>query len=252
MRDMKHFASALSIALVVVLTAWSPCQAVEPLKLSLIEHNSAQEDAFLILREAYRRLGIDIQAVPLPAERALRSATAGATCGEVARMEGLESIYPDLLRVPEPLIFIQTLALTLGMTFPVDGWQSLRPYRLCYTHGVKIYEESTAGMLRMPSTGAVHSIQLMRQGLCEVTLIDSWSWSNIDKANVGPVRELEPAVAVTPLYHYLHHRYEAMVPLVAEELRKMREEGVIQAILKPGVDAALAAKARQTVPSVRQ
>jgi len=251
-KKMKCLEFAIIHTLLLVLLACPSLGAGQPIKVehlifSYIEGAITQHEAFKVLKEAYRRLGISVDAEILPAERAVKIASAGVTSGEVARLEGLENTYPDLVRVPEPLITMRVMAVTTGKSFPVDGWDSLRPHILCYTHGVKIFEQGTDGMLRMPATDGEHTIKLLRQGHCDVALLDSRSWLIIDRISVGPLRELEPPVTIIPLYHYLHRRHIELVPLVADELRKMREEGVIQAILKPGEDAVLAAKARQSI-----
>jgi len=58
----------------------------------------------LIAREAFRRCGYTLKLQTLPAERALHHADKGITDGELARIKGMEDIYPNLVRVPEKLI----------------------------------------------------------------------------------------------------------------------------------------------------
>jgi len=250
---MKLAATTLSNTLLIVVLTWSSLPAAPPVKpelltFSYIEGSITQHEAFKVLEEAYRRLGISVRAEILPAERAVQTAGAGVTSGEVARLEGLEISYPDLVRIPEQLITMRVMAVTTGLIFKIDGWDSLRPYVLCYTHGIKVFEQGTAGMSRLPATNGEHTLKLLRQGHCDMAILDFRSWLIIDRMNAGPLRELEPLVTTIPLFHYLNRSYAKLVPMVTEELRKMREEGVIQAILMPGEDAVLAAKARQSMP----
>jgi len=203
---------------------------------------------FPILVEAYRRLGIEIIAEPLPAERGLRVTDSGQTDGETVRVEGLEAVYPNLVRVPELVVSVEVKVFTTGVTFPVTGWESLHPYTVCYMHGLKLYEQGTQGMRRVPGFGQENAVKLLREGLCEVAVLSANAWVMVDRLNAGPMRELEPPVASYPLYHYVHRRHADLVPLLAEQLKQMKREGVIDAILAPHREAVRAAKARQSFP----
>lgn len=220
----------------------------EPFKISQIADDTGTLHYFPILQEAYRRLGFEIVAVPLPAERALRVADSGLTDGETVRIEGLEALYPNLVRVPESVVSVKVKAFTTGTTFPVAGWESLRPYSICYMHGLKLYEQGTQGMNRVSALGLENALRLLRDGICDVAVLSPSAWIMVDSLKMGPMRELEPPIATYDLYHYVHRRHEKLVPLLAEELRKMKQEGVVQAILEPYRQAVDDAKARQSLP----
>lgn len=49
-----------------------------------------------------------------------------------------------------------------------------------------------------------------------------------DKAN--GITVLEPVVYVAKAYHYLHKKYEHLVPLISKQLAKMKAEGEINEI----------------------
>ena len=219
-----------------------------PLRISRIMDDPVTSQGLLVLKEAYRRLGIDIVADPLPAERSLQAADGGLTDGDAVRMEGLEAAYPNLVRVPEQVVTAEMKAFTAGLTFPVEGWDSLKPFVVGYIHGRKIDELGTVGMRRVAASNTGNAVRLLREGRCDVAVLSSMAWITIDELNAGPLRELEPAVDVVPLYHYVNRRHAALAPLLAGELRRMRQEGAIDAILAPGREAVKAAKARHSLP----
>jgi len=203
---------------------------------------------FPILKEAYHRIGIEVEAVPLPAERALREADGGLTGGDAMRVEGIEAFYPNLVRVPEPVASVDVTIFTTGRVFPVNGWESLLPYSVCYLHGAKMHELGTEGLQRVPAYGQDNAVKLLRDGLCEIAVLSPNAWMVIDRLNAGPMRELEPPVAKHSLFHYVHRRHSNLVPLLAEELRKMKAEGRVDDILKPYREELKQAKARQSFP----
>lgn len=220
----------------------------EPFRISQIADDTGTLRYFPILVEAYKRLGIEIVAVPLPAERALRVADSGLTDGETVRIEGIDALYPNLVRVPEPVVSVRVKAFTTGKTFPVTGWESLRPYSICYMHGLKLYEQGTQGMNCMAALGLENALRLLHDGVCEVAVLSSSAWVMVDSLNLGPMREIEPQIAAYDLYHYVHKSHENLVPLLTGELRKMKQEGVIEAILRPHQMDIQNAKARQSLP----
>ncbi|KAF0233499.1 MAG: hypothetical protein FD177_1613 [Desulfovibrionaceae bacterium] len=236
------------LAALAVLLSWSPGHSSQPFKISQIADDTGTLHYFPILQEAYKRLGFEIVAVPLPAERALRVADSGLTDGETVRIEGLEALYPNLVRVPESVVSVTVKAFTKGKKFPVNGWESLRPYSICYMHGLKLYEQGTLGMNRMSALGLENALRLLHDGMCDVAVLSPYAWMMVDSLNFGPMLELEPPIATYNLYHYVHRRHADLVPLLAAEFRKMKHEGVIEAILEPHQQALRAAKARQSLP----
>lgn len=219
-----------------------------PLRISLMAGDTGTMNYFPILKEAYRRIGIEAEAVPLPAERALREADGGLTDGDAIRVEGIEAFYPNLVRVPESVASVDVTIFTAGLDFPVSGWESLRPYSVCYLHGAKMHESGTEGLKRVPAFGQDQSVKLLRDGLCEVAVLSRNAWMAVDRLNAGPLRELEPPVATHELYHYVHRRHSNLVPSLAEEIRKMKKEGRVDEILKPYREELKQAKARQSFP----
>ncbi len=193
--------------------------------------DAASIKAFRILEEAYRRLGIQLRSEAMGHERSLRSANSGETDGDVMRMAGIEAQFSDLLRVPEPLYDYEVTAFTAGLTFKVEGWDSLRPYSLCVNRGMKVAEQGTEGMDRVFAHSPEQMIQMLRNGRCDVLVAGSPTWLEIDRLNAGPVRELTPPIVKTPLYHLLNRRHAALVPRLAETLAAMRREGTIAEII---------------------
>jgi polar amino acid transport system substrate-binding protein len=65
--------------------------------------NTPDQQGFvdLVATEAFRRIGVTVKTVKLPAERGLINANQGIHDGEMLRVGGLEKIYPNLIMVPE-------------------------------------------------------------------------------------------------------------------------------------------------------
>jgi polar amino acid transport system substrate-binding protein len=213
----------------------------EALVLSQIEKDPQVALSLEVVREAYRRLGIVIATKPLPNERALVAADAGETGGDLIRIAGLESRYPNLIRVPEPVLFFDSIAFTTGLRFPVSGWDSLRPYHLCVLRGNKLAELGTEGMSRDIAPTIETMGRMVVAGRCQVAVMGRLVWLEIDRLGLKPLISLEPPVQSVPLYHYVHRRHADLVPKLAEALRQMRADGTsarLSAVSEQAIEAA--------------
>jgi polar amino acid transport system substrate-binding protein len=229
---------------------WSSVESssAESWVVSQIAGDQTSVKAFRIVHEAYHRLGIEVRGELLPNARALISADRGETDGDVIRIAGIEASYPNLVRVPEPVLNFETVAFTTGLTFEVAGWDSLRPYGICVFRGMKVAEQGTEGMNRTMANDAGQVIEMLRAGRCDVAVLGPTSWIDIDRLHAGPMRALEPPIATVPLFHYVNRRHADLAPRLAETLRRMREDGTVTALSAPEDEAIEAARRRNALP----
>lgn len=240
--------AALRLLVLLACATTGQARAADtPHVISQIQGDQASQRGFEIVREAYRRVGLDAQAEILPNERGIVSADNGVTDGDTMRMAGLEARYSNLVRVPEPLLTFDTIAFTNGMLFKVDGWESLRPYSLCIIRGMKLAEKGAEGMNREVISDNISALRMLKAGRCEVAVLGEAIWLLIDELKLGPLRALDPAVEVTPLYHYVNRRHAALAPKLAEALKAMRKDGAITSILAADRAAIQRARERNSV-----
>ena len=222
--------------------------AANVLRLSLIPDDPISATAFRIVAEAYRRLDIHVEAVPLPAERALSSAAQGLTDGDTVRIAGTEQRYPQLRPVPVPILNVDSIAYTTGRKLQLRDWDDLRPYPLCLRQGIKVVVNNTAGMEQVFGDSVPQVVQMLRAGRCQVAILSQMAWLDIDTLHAGPLRAHAPPLASTPLYHYLHQRHQWLLPRLQRALLALRDEGRLAAILAEQQQRVDAAKARQSFP----
>ncbi|ARJ66811.1 hypothetical protein WV31_14590 [Magnetospirillum sp. ME-1] len=241
-----RWAAPAVLALAVGLAA-GPGVAADLHVISQIQGDHLSNRGFEVVREAYRRIGLEAAADLRPNERAIISADSGDTDGDTMRMAGLESRYPNLVRVAEPVMTFDTIAFTAGLSFPVTGWESLRPYSICVVRGFKLGEAATEGMTRelVATNGA--ALRMLKAGHCQVAALGEAVWLTVEELKLGPVRALNTPVAVTPLYHYVNARHAHLAPKLAEALKTMRRDGTIDGILATDRAAVQAARERNSV-----
>ena len=102
MDEYRKFFKA-SAFLVLLLIAFAGNSAAQSVSLTIVypnEKNAFHDAAADIVRRAYQELGIQIKYKTYPAERALKLSNNGTADGELVRIKGIESKYPNLIRIP--------------------------------------------------------------------------------------------------------------------------------------------------------
>jgi polar amino acid transport system substrate-binding protein len=221
----------MKVAFSLLLLLSLPLRA-EELQLSVIAGNPTHEDVWRVVQAAARRAGVPVVARMVPAERALALANSGATDGDVARIEGLERQYPNLVRVPEPVYRYSAYAFAYYRLEVTAGWESLRGHGICIRRGIKLFELRTESMQRQMLDDERSILRMLRNGGCDMALLEPDS--PVVKAAMAaqpPLYKLLPPLEVTPLYLYLHRSHAPLVPRFAEALKQMRQDGTLQKII---------------------
>ena len=209
-------------------------QQNSPLHLStLLLQDPATLIAKKVVIEAYRRLKIGVEIEELPGERSLQNADYGTTDGELYRKAGIETQYHNLVMVPVALMNYEIVVFSHSVTFPVNDWESLRPYTVGFVKSIKIIEENTKGMRIEVATTLQNAFLKMMLGRSDVLVCNRLSGlAMIKDMNLKQVRLLAPALAVFPVYHYLNKKHAELVPKLTSVLMEMQNNKIINDIQK--------------------
>lgn len=193
-----------------------------------------------ISAEAFRRIGLEFRLVSLPSERSLHAASHGDVDGEGLRVAGLESQYPNLVRVPERYIGVSFVAFARDRTVRLDrGWEDLRPYRVAFITGWKMFEANASDARMVTKVDQPEQLFRMLDGgridLALYTLADGSALiRSLGLVSIAPV---SPPLKDVDMFLYLHRKHEALVPGLAQALRAMKSDGTydrIVASIRPG------------------
>ena len=207
---MKH---ALALVLLLLFSAPGALLAQQPLVMCTTESaplSTPEQTGMLdtIVAEAFRRAGAAIKILTVPGERALLNANSGAADGDINRIAGLDAQYVNLVQVPEPNMTYDFVAIS-RKPLVINGWDSLRPYRVGHVIGWKLVEKNVSA----ESVTTVASAQLLRE------------------LNVAGAKVLDPPLERRQMYIYLHTRHAPLVPKLAAALRAMKADGAYSAIV---------------------
>ena len=198
----------------------------------------------LVLREAYAQLDLAIQFNPLPPARAFKLANAGEADGEMARIAGIERLYPNLVRVPVVINRINLVAYRMRMDArePASQWLVSPHRRLgCQQGGVAIDMLSKKmGFVCEPIIHSDAALEMLMMGRIDALVLPEPLAMRILAENPDWQAQLERIVLnQIDLYHYLHKSRQDLLEPITSVLTEMQNQGRIEELI---------AGAEQTTP----
>jgi len=227
------------LAFLLIGLAWcSGLPATERIVLNtgvLAPYTTPERTGFLdrIAVALFHEIGLEaeIQVFPTATERSLLNADSGIDDGMAMRIAGLEKQYPNLIRVPEPLIVNDFVAYSNRPRFATDSWRALEPYVVSYIIGWKVFEKNVQGVKEVTLVrDADQLFRLLGNGRADVVLYERWQGLERLRAMGIKAQVLEPPLSRTEMFIYLNRKHAALVPKVAQALANLKKNGTYQRI----------------------
>lgn len=201
---------------------------------------SANHPGFLNLlaREAFRRVGVEVEVTAVPTERSLINVNSGLDDGDIFRVAGVEAAYPNVIRIPEKTIDNDFIAYSRIPGIQIRNWADLQAYSVAYATGWKPYERNVKNVKELTTTSSIHELfPLLEKGRADIILMDRWQGQWVVQQMGYQLKPLEPPLARFEMFMYLNKKHAALVPKVAQALRDMKVDGSYKKIydttLKP-------------------
>lgn len=186
-----------------------------------------------IVREAFERIGVEVEIVFNPTGRSLSDVNEGFADGELNRIKGMEENFPDLVRVPEPNMVMDFVAFS-KKDLEIEGWDSIKDLYIGIVKGWKILEENTKGFPHVTLVPSETELfRMLDMGRIDVALYSKLTgYEQIKLRGLKGIRHLEPPLVSRKMYLYLYKEHEDLVPSVAEALRSMKKDGTYLKIVE--------------------
>ncbi|TAN43938.1 MAG: transporter substrate-binding domain-containing protein [Nitrospirae bacterium] len=186
-----------------------------------------------IMTEAFRRLGMKLEIVDLPSERALINANEGINDGNFARVEGLDKLYPNLIRVSEAITTFEFTAFSKKASLKTAGWDGLKPYNVGIITGWKILENNILGVKSLTKVRDEKLLfNLLINDKADIVVYDRMQGKfALKELGARDIKVLQPSLAVKGMYPYLHKRHADLVPKLEQTLRAMKKDGTFKKIV---------------------
>jgi polar amino acid transport system substrate-binding protein len=230
--------------LVTLVVVALPYQSVAAEKIVLVGSDNTKASFTgrwlnLIYTEAFRRLGYELQYKGYPNERANLMAETGRVDGEIQRAASYEKIAKNLIKVEEPSFLVRVAAYAVTPGIVLDGWESLRNtnYRVEYRRGSKVPQMALPAVVTPEQLSTISTVELGLKKLIlrrtdifiEQELIVEETLRKFNKGDFDPSSVYQAGIMWTGESHlYLHKKHAALLPKIAEVLKAMKQEGVVE------------------------
>lgn len=197
---------------------------------TLWPYTSPERSGFLdlLLGELFARMGrrATVHVYEAASERSMLNANAGLDDGLAMRIDGMEAQYPNLVRVAEPVVANDFVVIARRGARVEPTWESLASVDVAYIIGWKIAEARLAQSGRATRVRDANQLfNLLLADRCDAVIYERWQ-AQVKTSPLGDtVRTLEPPIATTPMYMYLHQKHAALAPRAAETLVRMKQDG---------------------------
>ena len=179
-----------------------------------------------MLKEAFLRVGVQVEFVTLPSERSLVLAETGKIDGDNNRVAGLTSRYPHLIQVPESNMTYEFMAFATKPGLTIKNWADLAPLKVSYITGWKILEDNVKATDVTKVATSEQLFSFLKKGRTEVVLFDRFGGSHhLKELGIKEGYAVEPPLAKRDMYLYLNAKHADLVPALARTLRAMKADG---------------------------
>lgn len=190
----------------------------------------------MIAAEAFKRIGITLKTVSLPAERGLINSNSHKVDGEMTRIAGLENKYKNLLQVPEKLVDWDFVAIGKSKLNNKDSWQRLSGKRVAFINGWKILEKNISPIAEVTKVkGPKTLFNILKNNRSHYIIYERWASAKyIQDLSLKNIYIQHPPLAKREMFIYLHKEHAQLVDKLAAILKNMKTDGTYKK-LKNGV-----------------
>lgn len=188
----------------------------------------------LIAVEAFKRIGVTLKTVSLPAERGLLNANKHKIHGEMSRIAGIQNTYANLVQVPEKIMDWEFVAVGKSKLNTQSGWKSLTGKQVAFINGWKILEKYIAPVTDITKVKGPDALfRLLQSNRADFIVYEHWaSEKYIKDLSLENVYAHFPALVTREMFIYLHKDHAQLVDKLATALKNMKSDGTYNKIKK--------------------
>jgi len=206
------------------------CATESPIVLSGVRDTSDAFAALAVMKEAYGRLGRTVEIKWSSGVGSLQASGSGQVDAELERIAGLTG-FPDLIQIPVPINVFYAGIFTRDLKFDVEGWESLKPYRIGIVKGIQFAEQGTRGMNVVAVDTYYTLIDLLVEGKVDVAIMPKINGQMYAKEKgADTIQVLDTPLETLFLYHYIHKKNRALIPELQKVLKQMLLDGTTRKI----------------------
>ncbi len=195
--------------------------------------------SYPLLKEAFKRNGIDLEVKSFPSPRALLMSNSGALDGELHRVYEFHEVsngkFPNLVRIECQLLSSYTGVFSRKRNVKINSWEDLKGSTAGYRAGRYNIKKNLSSVLPDSNifiqTSELSLFRMAEEGLLDYIISESiegkkflYLYSDLkDVKEVGRLSEMK-------IYAYINKKYSDLAPKIAESLNEMKHDGTFHEI----------------------
>jgi len=191
----------------------------------------------LVYTEAFNRINLKFEIKFYPIKRATLMLCAGDVDGDLGRITTFHDEYPQFVQVEESAATLKLVAFSTNPDIRIDEWESLRgtPFRVDYLRGTAAIESVLPSLVKIDNIYTLNNwkqgVKRLLSGRADIyidfegsvlpNLLNDAELKNVEIRIAGVLAEL-------PVQAYLQPKHEVLAKQLAEVLKDMKNEGLIE------------------------
>jgi len=230
-----------SLLIIFLICFTSTVSAEKVIHISAVDGSSDSVAALSVVREAYNRLGYEIDIHWYKGVEALNKSNSGDTDAELQRIDGLSKKFPNLIQISIPINFLQGSVFTVGQSIEILSWHSLEPYKIGIVDGIIFAKQGTAGMDVKVAKSYPELFSFLKTGQVDVAVMPRINGLHkIKKNKEYDIKEVDGVLETLFLYHYVHKKHRHLVPLLEKTFKEMLLDGTTRSLRNSAYNKILA------------
>jgi polar amino acid transport system substrate-binding protein len=209
--------------------------------ISAIANEQTHELAKEVVRVAYEKMGMDVKFMDLPARRGLEWANSGKTDGDLARIDGTDKKFTNLIKILTPVTQFKGVVFTKNIEQNIRSWEDLKGLSVGIIGGIRYSDIGTKGLDRVIAKDMVQLFILLSKERIDVAVavLDAGKIEINRHHREAKLHVIGQPLFSASLFHFVHKKNRDLVPLLGSVLQEMEESGEISKILEQTMNKAL-------------
>ncbi|NRA84075.1 MAG: transporter substrate-binding domain-containing protein [Gammaproteobacteria bacterium] len=174
-----------------------------------------------LIKDAFKRLNIDLTIDVKPPERSIREDNNGIVDGEFMRIATISEFYPNLLKVPQRIGHLQFVAFSHNKDIDLtNGWSALADYKIGYVTGWKIVEKNIAHFKHSYPVGNAETMfnMLASKRFDVIVYSKNKGLEIIDHKGLTKIKLINPPLSKQAMFLFVHQKHRALIPKINQAL----------------------------------
>lgn len=185
----------------------------------------ATHPSILLTTKAYQQLGYQMKLVVMPLERSAYESNKGKLLdAELSRTAEAAELLPNMLRVKVAIGTVRITAYSRNSAIKLNNWQDLSRWRVDVLRGIYLAKMNMQGQSYTEVNNIPQAIQRLVANRTDIALVLGDEMDLLLQQKNHGIYAIQPDLAKVPIFHYVHERHAALVPLLEEALRQLTQK----------------------------